>query len=344
MKPTSCLVAGGLLALVLSVGGQAAEEEALSVSVQPLSQLVFHPERSAPAEVTPLNDARLSAEISARVMELPVKVGQQVEQGELVARLDCSDYKSRFDGQRATLRAMRIRLDLARTQLQRARNLSKQRNISEEIVDQRETELSALRAELEAQKKAEEQARLQVGRCKLQAPYAAVVAERLASQGDMAAPGTPLLRLVQLLDAEVSARLRPDRAEAAAKAQQPEFDWLGQRYPLRLLRKMPLVDRATRTMELRFGFVAEAPPPGASGRLRWREADAYLPADLLVRRDAGLGVFLLRDGKAVFHLLQQAREGQPAGAESLPRDARVILEGRESLRQGMAVRQSAAEG
>ncbi len=305
----------------------------VSVTSRPVTQLLFHPERSAPAEVVPLNNARLSAEVNARVIELPAHVGDRVAAGDLVARLDCSDYESRRVGQQATQRAMRTRLKLARAQLERARNLRKARNISDEEVDRRETELRALQSELAAQKETISQAELKAGRCTVEAPYDAVVSERLASVGDMASPGTHLMRLVQLDGAEVSARVRPIEAEGGARAEVVEFQWLGRRYPLKLLHRMPLVDPKTRTVELRFAFTGEAAPPGASGRVLWRTAGKYLPADLPLRRDGRLGVFLFNDGQAHFHILPATLEGQPALSD-LPPDAVLILQGRHGLDDG----------
>ncbi len=308
----------------------------VSVTTRPVSEVLFHPERSAPAEVVPLNDARLSAEVNARVIELPVHVGDRVAAGDLVARLDCSDYESRLVGQQATLRAMQTRLKLARAQLERARNLRKARNISDEEVDRRETELRALQSELAAQKEARSQAELKTGRCTVETPYDAVVSERLASVGDMASPGTPLLRLVQLDGAEVSARLRPVEAEGGAQAAVVAFQWLDRRYPLQLLHRLPLVDPKTRTVELRFAFSDEAAPPGASGRVLWRAAGKFLPADLPLRRAGRLGVFLFNNGHAHFHVLPATLEGQPALSD-LPPGAVLILQGRHGLDDGDTV-------
>ncbi len=331
-KPSLYCLFGGLLLAGLPVLAQ----EPIPVTIRPAAELLFHPERSAPAEVVPLNDARLSAEVNARVLEIPVRAGQQVKAGDELVRLDCRDYESRLEAQQYTRRALSSRLKLAGTQLKRGRDLLKQRNISDEEVDRRATELAALQSELAAEKEEESQAKLNLERCRINAPFDAVVAERLASVGDLAAPGTPLLRLVQTDDAEVSARLRPAEAQAGAEASSVEFSWLGRRYPLELLRASPVVEPRTRTREIRLGFTADKAPPGASGRVHWHSTVAHLPADLLVRRGGRLGVFLANDSHARFVELDGAAEGQPAVAE-LPADARVIVEGRHGLKDGMAV-------
>jgi len=322
-----CLIPATLVALLV---GAAAAAEPVPVTIRPVAELLFHPEHSAPAEVVPLNDAHLSAEISAQVLEIPVRVGDRVTSGALLVRLDCRDDRSRLEAAQATARAQEMRLRLARAQLQRARELKRARNISDEEVDRRQTELLALEAERAAQGEAEAQARLKVARCDIRAPFQAVVSERLASVGALAIPGTPLLHLVQINGAEVSARLRPAEAEDGAQAADRVFSWQGRRYPLRLLRILPLVDPRTRTLELRLGFTGPPAPPGASGRLLWRSVAAYLPADLPVRRDGGLGIFLYQEGRARFHPLPEALEGQPARVDLDPQ-ASLILDGRAAL-------------
>lgn len=311
-------------------------QEVVLVTTKPVRDLQYHPERSAPAEVVPLNDARLSAEINARVLQIPVRVGDTVTAGDLLVSLDCREYASRHDAQKATRRALESRIRLARTQLTRAKDLKQKRNISQEEVDRRETELLTLRAELAAQKEAETQAALNLERCQVTAPFQAVVKERLASVGTLAAPGTPLLHLVQLDDSEISAQVRPLTADEGAAADSIEFSYLGRRYPLHTLRALPVVDPKTRSVEVRLGFDGDSAPPGASGRIHWRAAAPYLPADLLLRREDSLGVFLLEKGRARFHTLADAREGQPARTD-LPADSQLIVEGRHRLQDGDAV-------
>ena len=98
-----------------------------------------------------------------------------------------------------------------------------------------------------------------------------------------------------------------------------------------------MVDPATRTVEVRLEFSGEMAPSGASGRLVWRNAGSYLPAELTVRRGGTLGVFLLRDGKAAFQPLESALEGQPARVD-LAGEVSIIVEGRQRLQEGDAVR------
>jgi RND family efflux transporter MFP subunit len=323
------------IVLLLLLAEIAAAE--IPVTARPLADLVIHPERSAPASVESVNNADLSSEITARVLTIPVRVGEVVNAGEILVQLDCRDYQSRLAAQQATLVQFQSQKALAESQLDRARNLKRERNISDEEVDRRDTELAALEAQIKAQTETIRQAETNVERCTVRAPYRAAVTARLTDVGTLANPGSALLRLVQLDQLEVSARVRPDEVEEGAAAERLEFVYLDRRYPLKVVRVVPVVDPATRTVEIRLEFVAEEAPSGASGRLIWHSAGDYLPAELPVRRGGTLGVFVLTDGEAAFHPLEGALEGQPARV-GLPADSMIIVEGRQRLQDGDAVR------
>lgn len=309
----------------------------IPITAAPLAQLVIHPERSAPATVESLNNADLSAEINARVEAIAVRVGDLVTSGDELVRLDCREHRSRLAAQQASLAQLEAQRRLALSQHNRARNLNRDRNISEEEVDRRAAELAVVDAQIGAQREAVRQAELNVERCSVRAPFRAVVTERLTDVGTVTAPGSPLLRLVQLDELEVSARVRPDEADEGATSQSINFVYLGKRYPVTIRRVLPVVDPSTRTLDLRLSFRGETPPSGASGRLVWRASGSYLPAELMVRRGERLGVFVLSEDRARFHPLPQAIEGQPARVEP-PLDDPIILEGRQRLQDGDAVR------
>jgi len=327
--PTSFVVSI-LVFLVLAVGPTSADTP---VTVEPLGELTIHPERSAPAVVESLNNADLSAELAARIDAIPARVGDRVQPGDLLARFDCRDYESRLSAQRAVERQLEAQLQLAISQLKRARNLKQARNISEEEVDRRSADAASLRAQLDAQQEAVREATLNVERCTLKAPFPAVVAERLGNVGSLASPGTPLIRLVQTDQLEISAKLRPDEAEEAAESDPIHFEYQGRRFELRKRHVLPVVDPRTRTVELRLEFVAESAPSGSSGRLVWRSVGTFVPAELLVRRDGRIGLFLTESGRARFHPLAEALEGQPARIE-LPPETLIVTQGRHLLSDG----------
>jgi len=321
------------LCWLLLTGAAAA---ATPITTRPLAEVLIYPERSAPAAVESLNDADLSAEITARVDRIPVRVGDEVQAGDLLVELDCRDYRSRLAAEQATLRQLEAQHRLAASQLDRARNLRERRGASEEEVEQRETELLGLDARLAVQREAITQAELNVGRCAIRAPYRAAVTARLGDEGTLATPGTHLLRIVQTDALELSAQLRADEVQDSRSAASLAFDVQGERYTVELRRTVPVIDPRTRTVEVRLTFPERSPLPGAAGRLVWRSATPHVPADLLVRRNGVLGVFVANGGAAQFRPLPGAQEGQPATVD-LPPDTRVVVAGRERLGDGAAV-------
>jgi len=309
---------------------------AVPVTTAPLGSLLVTPELSAPASVVARNSPTLASEIDARIESIPALVGDRLEPGDEVARLDCRIHASRLRGARATGAQLTSQKTFAASQLKRAQDLQKRKGISEEIVEQRAADLAALENQLLAQQEAIGQAAIQAERCVVFSPFAAVVTERLASAGDLANPGTPLVRLVQLDNAEVSAELQTADADRLQAADAVWLVYQGEPFPLRLRQLLPVVDERTRTQQARLVFSGRSAPPGAAGRLVWRSGTGLIPAEYVVRRDRRLGIFYLDDGEARFHPVTDALEGQAAPV-ALPPETPVIVEGRHRLTDGEAV-------
>ncbi|MDX1656298.1 MAG: efflux RND transporter periplasmic adaptor subunit [Candidatus Competibacteraceae bacterium] len=315
-----------LLCLLLPVIVQA---QPARVRAVPLEALIIQVQASAPAAVVSLSDSRIGAQISAPVESVPVRVGEVVEAGASLVTLDCDDYQLAVEELQARLAAIEARLTFARQQVERARSLARVRTIPEEQREQREAEQAALSAERQAAQASLAAARRKLDKCEVRSPFRAVVMERLIGPGEYAAPGTPLVRVLDLEHLEVSAQVLAGDSGDLESADRVVFRHQGRDYPLDLRTISPVIDPISRTREARLLFADQAAPPGASGRLVWMPGPA-LPADLLVRRDEQLGVLLARDGRAVFHSLPDAREGRPAWI-NLPGDTLVITEGRFAL-------------
>lgn len=310
--------------------------EPVPVSVRPLAEVAVYPEQRAPAEVVSQNDSRISAEISARIVELPVLVGQVVEQGALLARLNNIDYTLALQREQAAAESLAARLELARYQWERAQSLAQQQLIAEELFKQREADLNTLLAEQKGQQAALEQARHNLEKTALRAPFRAVVMERLGQVGELAAPGTPLLRIVDAAHIEVSAQVQNEQAANLAATKTIELASGAGRHTLQLRTITPAMDARTRTREARLTFTDANALPGTTGELVWRSRAAHIPADLILRRNGKLGFFQVLDGQARFTPLDAAQEGRPA-ATVLDPDTQVVVEGRYRLQDGDAV-------
>ena len=330
---TSLLI---LLAWAQTVSAQAVEES-VSITVVPLEQLLFHPVREAPARVVSLNDATISAEIAGKVEEVSRRPGDDVSEGDTLARLDCSTYEIARKRSEAALQAARARFKYASQRLKDAEKLIKARNISSDEFNQRSSEFNRLAAELNVHQADLEEAKWRQSRCVILAPFDAVVVERRASRGDYATPGSPIVRLVDLDSLEVSAQIQQQDLEEMKRARRLEFMLERRRFPLRLRAIVPLLEGRIRSYEVRYTFEKQAAPPGAAGRLLWESESPHVPARFLVQRDGRLGLFLLREERARFHPLDGAVQGLPAVVD-LPPETLIIDAGRFSVEDGSVVK------
>lgn len=299
-------------------------------------EIALHPRREAPAAVASLNESRIAAEVAAVVVAMNAEAGQVVDKGALLARLDGRDYALALERARASEESARARLTLAETQLRRARELKEKNFISQEALNQRETEVAVVAADARSARATLDTARRNLDKCVVRAPFRAIVRTRSGQVGELAGAGTVLYTLADADRLEVVAQVPAGDADQLARVKAIEFAGQGGRLPVVLIRISPAIERAARTREARLRFAAAAALPGAEGRIEWRDPAAHIPPEYLVRRGAQIGVFVLEAGKARFVALPEAQEGRPAPAAFAPQ-ARIAGEGRHALTDGQSV-------
>ena len=171
----------------------------------------------------------------------------------------------------------------------------------------------------------------------IRAPFRGIVVERLASVGELAQPGTPLLRMVDGSSIELSARVQSGDVESLVRAGRSRFFSGDGEFEMDLERVIPVIDERERSQEVRLRFLRDPALIGSSGHLRWREVEAFIPADILVRRNGAMGVFVVNDEFAQFEIIPRADEGRPV-RNSLPLDAILVIDGRFVVRDGQPLR------
>lgn len=298
-------------------------------SSRALSELAVYPEFRAAAHVASLNESRIAAEVAGRIESLAVRVGERVEAGAELAHIDATDYRIAVDRANAQVGLVVSRLHLADAQFVQSRALAARGYISEDGLRIKRTELEVLRSELAVARYALTAARQPLARAVIRAPYAGLVRERLASVGDLAVPGMPLLILASTRDTEVHARIVASQIDGLKAA----GEWtlhIGERaLALHLERILAVVDAAGQTQVVVFSGATEL-APGLAGEVRWHSVVPHLPGEYVVRYNGQLGAWLERGGKAEFQALPDAAVGRGV-AVSWPLATRVIDEGRYSL-------------
>lgn len=322
------------LAALPALAQQAAQPPA--VVTKAFKEVARHPGREAPASAVSLNESRLSAEVSATVKEVAFDVGQVAPKGAVLIRLDARDHELALAKAQAALDSSRARARLAEQQLNRARELAKQNFYSAEALSQKETELAVHQAQVKLDQAQLAQARRNVEKCTLRAPFQAIVRSRQAQVGELAAPGAPLMTLSEASRVEVAAQVPPRDIASLQGATEVRFTGSGGEHAVKLLRVSPAISREARTVDVRLAFAGQPAAPGADGRILWNDPVPHLPAELVSKRGAVLGVFVLENSVARFIPLPGAQEGRPVAAPTLA-DKRIVVDGRHGLADGQAV-------
>ncbi len=308
----------------------------ITVKTAKISEVAIYPERSAPASVVSLNESVISARIAAMVDELSVRVGDIVEKGDVLARLDCTDYVLSRRESVARLEALKTKRALAKRRLERTKQLKLKQSIAEEILDERESDYAVLGAELNGVQTEIKIKKLNESRCEVISPFRALVIERASAVGEFVSVGTALVKVMDIDKTEISAQILSRDSMQVSQASELYFVHDNTRYSVTLRSIVQAINTETHNREVRLMFNDSHALPGATGRLIWRDGRAHIPGDLLVRRNGKLGVFTVDGNVARFNSMPTAQAGR-ASVTSLGNDINVVIEGHFSLKEAVPV-------
>lgn len=307
--------------------------EKLFVKTARLGDVAINITHSAPASVVSLNSSTIKAELSASIASMNVRVGDAVKQGDVLAKLNCSDAQAQLQQAQARITSANAQLRASELELNRAKTLNQKRSISESILTQRQATYDAARGNYHASVAARNLAQNQVKRCTLRAPYDAIVTHRIGQVGELATFGSPIVKLVSSKDAEVTADILPTDAHSLKQAAKIDFEARGQQHAVTLRHIVRTIDNAKRTQEARLTFnhpdaVALA---GTPGRLTWTDAEKGIPPQYLTERNNQLGVFVIENNTALFTPLTTAQAGRPTAIDWQD-DVVIVTAGQHGLK------------
>ena len=336
------------ISLMLLSVDSSADDSQLAISVTPLNKLLISSKFSAPANIISLNHSTISAEITGRALSIKVEAGDIVKKGQRLTSIDCRSYSLAKKQATAALNVANTQLNYSKKQLRRNQNLVKKGIISREIFEKTEAGQFTALADIQLKKASIETTNLAISRCIIRAPFAGQITNRLVQKGQLVTAGTPLFKLLQTDRLEISAKISP--ADIAKLKKSPELYFVSNnaKFKAKVRSVIQTIDVTTRTQEVRLSIPKTTKvASGLSGRIEWNNAERQLPAEFILRRGNQLGVMLASDlvegiGKAKFHPLPQAHEGQPASI-NLPANTAVITLNRFRVKNGDAIKVSKAQ-
>ena len=135
-------------------------------------------------EVDALNNALISSETSGVLRRVVAHKGAQVHRGDTLLHIDSRMLEAQLATAEASLKNAELDFEIARKLYESGQG------ISESDYHKAGNALSIAEAQVQT-------ARVQLENCFVLAPFAGTVAERHVDVGELVAPGTPLIRLVQ---------------------------------------------------------------------------------------------------------------------------------------------------
>ena len=182
---------------------------------------------SAPGRVQAASTVNISAEVPGRIEKLLVAEGDSVSRGQVLLRLDDSQYRSRVAQASAALRSARANLELARARLEkikkdkerlealRARDLASEDAVEKAATDYRvqQAQVDARREELERLKAALMDRKDDLEKTEYRAPVSGIVSRLNVKEGEIVVvgtmnnPGTVILTIADLSLMEVKAEV-----------------------------------------------------------------------------------------------------------------------------------------
>lgn len=137
-----------------------------------------------PGQATATQEANMSFRVAGTVNLISVDLGDEVKQGDVIARLDPKDYQVELDNANAQLRRAISDLELAKSEYARvARVFEKDPGaVSKSMVDTRKAQKDSAAAQVESARATVERASDNLRYTYLKAPYDGVVVEKFVEQ------------------------------------------------------------------------------------------------------------------------------------------------------------------
>ena len=309
----------------------------------------------------PEQSADLRAEVSGVVLEVLRDDGDEVTAGDLLVRIDPSAHRDQLLSAEAAARAASDALEQAQRQLERMQTLAGRGLIPAQNLEETESRRNQAQSELASARARAVEARQQVERTEVRAPFAGVVSGRQVSGGDTVQVGRELLKVIVPGSMRFEGLIAADQVGRVAVGNPVEFrvnGYPGRSFRGRVSRVDPVANAATRQVQVMVaidavavgdaaGAVALVAGLYAEGRIEVeRRQVVTAPASAVVREGDAAWVWALADGslrrQAVEAGEQDHRTGLVEIVAGLQPGDRMLRRPIGALRDGAAVQVGAS--
>ena len=194
--------------------GKAAKEKALPEVIKPIKygkvvRTGSSNDQEYAGTVQSSKEAKLSFKVNGNINQLPIKVGDKVRRGQLIARIDATDYQVQVEQSKSNLLSADTQIKSAESQLinaratyQRVEKLYENNSVSLRDFEQAKSALEtaeagyqAAKAQAAASGKQVEASKNQVSYSRLTAPFSGIITAINVEENEFVGAGTPIAML-----------------------------------------------------------------------------------------------------------------------------------------------------
>ncbi len=305
----------------------------------------------------------LAFQVSGTLVELPIREGQNVKKGDLIARIDPQDFKTNLRKAEGQLAKAKAALDRARSDYERIIRIQKEDPgaASQSMVDRRRAAVDAAKAEVESLKAAVKGARDKLSYTYLRAPFSGIIARRYVDNFQEVRAKQPIVSLQDIFHIEILIDLPEMLMAKIKKGTSLSFAEFasapGKKYELSKKEIATQADPKTQTY--RVVLLMKAPEgvrilPGMTANVtlytllgKGTGEQFVIPAVAVFADDAGNSNVWVVDEKTMTVHKQKVTTGELTGTDSirilsgLRSGQKIAVTGVDQLREGMKVRDMA---
>lgn len=287
---------------------------------------------------------------AGKLAEIYIKEGDYVKKGQVIARIDSSDYEVALKQARVGLEMAKVQLKNAETNLERTRMLYEAGAASKQQLEGAETAAESARLGVEQAEAAIDAASVQVNNCTVTAPISGVAGKVNVSEGAMVSQQVPITALADVSSLEVEIMVGESDINYVAAGGEVEVNVRSAReesYKGKIISISPLADQMKKSYPVKLRIVDKDDmiKPGmfaeASLSARSRGHVLAVPANALVAKGGRTVVFVVdKESRARMKEVKIGLEGRDyvEVAKGLKEGEKVIVKGNTLVDDGTLVK------
>ncbi len=296
----------------------------------------------------PMTDSIIASEISGLIESFPVKEGDYVKKGELLASFRSTTLELKLKEAKAAKREARARHELARKNMKRIEELYDKGVASLQQLQDAESEQDALLARITQMDAQIDTDQYNLDRSQITAPYDGYITEEFTEVGEWVNEGGPIVELINIESSDITVDV-PERYISkvnVGESAEVKFDaYPGQGFPGKIISIVPKAEQQARTFPVKVrvknqdGLIKSGMVARVTFLIGEPSKTKFVPKDAIVKQNNANFIYLVQDGLAVptpvntgfaynefIEVIGPVESGQP-----------VVVRGNERLRPNQPV-------